>query len=542
MFSPFALSLKEEWFSVLHRLGARDRQKKHGVLNILNQANSIEAPETERLSSMEAGFLLLDGPTVKHQGAGCGVYDRPISYEHYVRKFEPLTRMAVRYRQRVVNVPFHLGYPIWELDPDFDIRYHIQEIKLPEPVTEKQLHELVCKIHMEPFDMNRPLWRTYIINGVEGGRSAILGKMHHTISDGASMMAAQAMLLETERIDPPDLSEMPEAEPLPPLPKLSTPASRFTDALAEHAKTIGRVIVRLPSMIVRGVRAVTHPGSRAALKEWWHFFRAKAEKYPFNAPNCGQVHFAALSIPIDDVRAIRAAGGGTINDVLLAVVAGALERYGKKHNVPTEGRHAKIAFTANLRKPNDSERLNNRSAAATLAVPFDVSNPRERLTCITERTRIAKESGMAFMVWNFIATWRAMFTPPGLAIVYSLMSRPFMNRVLHKFMFRVPVHLYFSNIRAPEFPIYLLGAQLLRRSPVPPLIPVTGISCVAVTMHKFMRMSFAADAQSVPDVEDLAMFAADAFEEMRQAFPDAEFIPQEMNTKTVNADPKPADV
>jgi len=491
---------------------------------------------------MEAGFLLLDGPTVKHQGAGCAVYDRPISYEHYIRKFEPITRMAIRYRQRAVNVPLHFGYPIWELDPDFDIRYHIQEINLPEPVTEKQLHELVCTIHMEPFDMKRPLWRSYVINGVEGGRSAIIGKMHHTISDGAGMMAAQAMMIDTERIMPPDLSDVPDIEPPPPLPKLSTPASRLVGALAEHATTVGRTFVRFPSLVVRGVRAATHSSSRAALKEWWHFYQAKAEKYPFNSPNCGQVHFADIGIPIDDVRAIRAAGGGTINDVLLVVVAGALERYGKKHNVPTEGRNAKIAFTANLRNPNDSKRLDNRSAAATLAVPFDVSNPRERLVCVTERTRIAKESGMALMVWNFIATWRAMFTPPGLAMVYSLVSRPFMNRVLHKAMVRVPIHLYFSNIRAPEFPIYVLGARLLKRTPVPPLIPVTGISCVAVTMHKFMRICFAADAQSVPDVEDLAKFAADAFEEMRQAFPDAEFIPQDMAKKPPKADPEPADV
>jgi len=502
----------------------------------------MHAPETERLSSMEAGFLLLDGPTVLHHGVGCTLFDRPLSYEHYVRKFEPISRMAIRYRQRAVKVPLHLGHPIWELDPEFDIRYHIQEIKLPEPVTEDQLHELVRKIHMEPFELDRPLWKTYIVNGVEGGRSALIGKMHHSISDAGGILAAQTMLYETERIAPRDLSEVPEIEPEPPLPELSTPIGRVTEALVEHAKSIGRHIVRFPLNVVHGIRVVARPHSRIALLEWLRFARAKAEKYPFNTPNSGKVDFATISIPIDDVRAIRAAGGGTINDVLLVVVAGALERYGKKHNVPTEGRHAKIAFTANLRRPNDSDRLDNRSAAATLAVPFNVSNPRERLACITERTRIAKETGMALAVWNFISAWRAMFTPPGLAIVYSLMSRPFAHKILHKVMFRVPVHLYFSNVRAPEFPLYILGARLISRSPLPPLIPVTGISCVAVTMHKFLRMSFSADAVSVPDVQDLANFAADAFEEMRQAFPDAEFPPPEKVKSEVSADPKPVDV
>ena len=112
----------------------------------------MHAPETERLSSMEAGFLHLDGPTVLHQGVGFSLFDQPIPFEHYVRKFEPLTRMAIRYRQRTVNVPLHLGHPIWELDPDFDIRYHIEEVKLPEPVTEEQLHEFACKIYSEPID------------------------------------------------------------------------------------------------------------------------------------------------------------------------------------------------------------------------------------------------------------------------------------------------------------------------------------------------------------------------------------------------------
>ena len=109
-------------------------------------------------------------------------------------------------------------------------------------------------------------------------------------------------------------------------------------------------------------------------------------------------------------------------------------------------------------------------------------------------------------------------------------------------MFRVPGHLYFSNVRAPEFPLYILGAKLIRRSPIAPLIPVMGISCVAITMEKFMRMSFSADAKSVPDVEDLANFAVDAFEEIRAAFPDAEFPPSDVATKVIKADPKPADV
>ncbi len=508
----------------------------------MDKAKHMDAPVTERLSSMEAGFLLLDGPTVLHQGVGCTLFDGPLSYEHYIRKFEPLTRMAIRYRQRTVKVPLHIAHPIWEMDPNFDIRYHIQEIEPPEPLTDKELHDLVCKIHMEPFDLDRPLWKAYIINNIEGGRSAMVSKMHHTVSDAGGILAAYAMLFDGERIAPPAIENMPDIEPPPPLPKLSTPLSRVVDALSEHARTIGRGIVRLPFVLVNAVKVAASAHFRAGLVEWVRFALAKAEKYPFNSPNSGEVDFATISIPIDDVRAIRAAGGGTINDVLLAVVAGALERYGKKHNVPTEGRHAKIAFTANLRKPTDSDRLDNRSAAATLAIPFDLSNPRDRLACITKRTRIAKETGMAMAVWNFISTWRAMFTPPGLAIVYSIMSRPFSHKVLHKVMFRVPVHLYFSNVRAPEFPLYLLGRKLLHRSPLPPLIPVTGISCVAITMHKFLRMSFSADAISVPDVQDLANFAADAFEEMRQAFPDAEFPPLESAKKPVEANPKPADV
>lgn len=491
---------------------------------------------------MEAGFLLLDGPAVLHQGVGCTLLDGPLPYELYLRKFEPLTRMAIRYRQRAVKVPLHLGHPIWEMDPDFDIRYHIQEIKLPEPVTEEQLHELVCKIHIEPFDLNRPLWRAYIVNGVEGGRSALINKMHHAISDGRGIMVAQTMLYEAERNPVNDASELPEIEPPPPLPKLSTPGSRLADALAEHAVKLARGIVRLPLTLAHSVRVLGSPGFRAGLREWVRFVRAKAEKYPFTRPNCGEVDFATLSIPMDDVRAIRAAGGGTVNDVLVAVVAGALERYGKKHNVPTAGRHAKIAFTANLRKANDSERLDNRSAAAMVAVPFDITNPRERLACITTRTQVAKESGMAVGVWHFISTWRAFLTPPGLAIVYSIFSRPFAQRILHKLMFQAPAHLYFSNVRAPEFPLYVLGRKLILRSPVPPLIPLTGISCVTINMHKIIRMSFSADARSVPDVEDLAKFAADAFEELRKAFPDAEFLPAEDARATVTADPKPADV
>lgn len=484
---------------------------------------------------MEAGFLYLDGPAVLHQGTGCGLFDGPISYEHYVRKFEPLTRIAARYRQRVVKVPFNMGHPIWEMDPNFDIRYHIQEIKFPEPVTEKQLKEFVCKIHAEPFDLSRPLWQTFIINGVEGGRSAIVGKMHHAISDGRGIMVAQAMVYETERVEPPDISELPEIQPPPPLPKLSTPVGRLLDALKEHAITIGKGVIYFPQNVVRAIRYFTSRDFRAANGEWYRFIRAKGEKYPFSRPNCGKVNGAAVSISIDDVRAIRAVSGGTINDVLVTVVAGALEKYGEKHGIPTEGRHAKMAFTANLRKPNDSERLDNRSAAAMVAVPFDIKNLRERLSAVTERTRIAKDSGMPMLVWNFIATWRAILTPPGLAIVYSIFSRPLAQRFLHLLMFKCPAHLYFSNVRAPEFPVYIQGRELIRRSPMPPLIPLTGISCVAVNMHKVIRLCFSADAESVKDVDDLANFTVEAFEDLRRAFPDAVSRSEE----TVQAEPTP---
>jgi diacylglycerol O-acyltransferase / wax synthase len=252
------------------------------------------------------------------------------------------------------------------------------------------------------------------------------------------------------------------------------------------------------------------------------------------------VGYATIGIPLDDIRAIRAAGGGTINDVLVTVVAGALERYGKKHNIRIDKRHALIAFTANLRQDKNSGRLNNRSAASMLAVPFNLSDPRERLRWVTEHTRIAKETGMAQGVWNFIAAWRAVLTPPGLALLYSTLSIPWIQRAAHRFLLRPPGHLYFSNIRAPEFPLYLLGAKLISRNPVPPLIPMLSLASAAVTMHKFMRLSFSGDANLVPDVSDLANFAADAFQELRDAFPEAEY-PAE-RPSIARAGREPADV
>lgn len=470
--------------------------------------------KSERLSSIEAAYYYLDGPNVAHEGLAYAILEGELDYKAYSKRFERILAVAPRYRQRPVTAPFHVALPAWEYDPNFDLRYHIQHVRLDPPGTDEQLHEWVESIQNSRLDLQRPPWRTYVVHGLTGGRTALVTKMHHMMTDAVGLLTVQRQLYDTSPVTLQTESIGVEPPPVEPMPGT---LSRLATALAEHARSIARCVAAAPSTILNLKRTMAGPRFRTGLALIKDYLQSPTVRLPFNSAHSGRTSLAVTEFSLDDIAAVREGAGGTVNDVLLSAVGGALDRYVQRLGIDTKGRSMRIAFSANLRVPGHDGNLENFSAAATLPLPFGIDDPVERLQYIRDWTAKAKECRMAWGIWMIISVWRALLTPPGLAALYSLMSRPTMQRLYHALMRKPPMHMYFSNVRGPDSPLYVLGHRIQSRTIAPIPVPIAGLSCGAINYDGRIRLNFCGDCVSVPNLDLLVQFTEEAFAQLYEA-------------------------
>jgi diacylglycerol O-acyltransferase / wax synthase len=274
----------------------------------------------ERLSRLDASFLYLEEPgTPMHVGGVLILEAPPGGLDALAALVEARLSLVPRYRQRVAHVPGHLASPVWVDDPDFDIAYHLRRSGLPRPGTERQLLDLVSRLTARALDRNRPLWEAYLVEGLPDGRVAVVTKTHPALVDGLSAIDIGQVLLDVE----PDAAAPAPVEWIPQRPPSGI--GLVWEALDEY--------VRRPSSAVETVReAVTDVRSTAARVAGiaGGLFRTArrvvlpVQHSPLNAPVGRQRRVAVARVELDDVKRIRKAHGGTVNDILLNVLTGAL--------------------------------------------------------------------------------------------------------------------------------------------------------------------------------------------------------------------------
>jgi len=458
----------------------------------------------ERLTPLDASFLYLERPAMHMHVAALSVFDpstRPdgrLRFEDVEAVMAPRLHLAPRFRHKVRTVPLNLGLPVWVDDPHFDLDFHLRRAAVPSPGGRRELTEYVQRILSRPLDRTKPLWEMYLIEGLEDGHVATLLKVHHAMIDGISGMHLAAALWDLS----PDLLTIPPAPAWEPEPEPSSEdlvrdvveemTTHPVRALSDAIETVRRqpaVAALSVGAVLTGVRSVLDMGARPMS--------------PFNVSIGPNRRFAIAEAPLQRLKDVKDALGGTVNDVVLTAVGGALHSLLRARKEPTRGRSLRVMVPVSVRAPGDSV-LGNRVAPALVDIPVGAMGAKRRLAEVRKGTEHLKSSMMALSADSIISL--GAYAPGGLlaAAARAASLGPFFNLVV-------------SNIPGPQQPMYFAGARLVASYPSMPLNRNSALSIACSSLGGTMAFGVTGDWDAMPDVELLALGIEASIEELAKA-------------------------
>ena len=441
----------------------------------------------DRLSGLDTSFLNLETGPVHMHVASTTVFEGPApGYEELRDHISSRLHLVPRFRQKLRFVPLGQGRPVWVDDPHFNVDYHVRHTALPQPGSEDQLRTLAARIFSQRLDRTKPVWEMWLVDGLEGGRFALVTKAHHCLVDGVSGVDITAVLFDLDR-EPP---EPTASEPWLPDPEPSS-AQVLAEALVDRATN--------PAEIMRGARSVMAAPSRVAdavVKELGaagSFLRTglSAPRSPINRAIGPYRRFAWVRTDLEQMKRIKNEAGGTVNDVVVAAVSGALGRYLRGRGHSTTGLELRAMVPISVRSADEQGALGNKVSAMMAPLPVGREDPLERLRAVTETMRHLKSSRQA--VGASLLTDVTDFTPPTIAAQAArLQSRQrFFNTVV-------------TNVPGPQFPLYLLGRELLDIFPMVPLAANQAVCFGIMSYNGRVNFGLTADYDSSPDLDTLA--------------------------------------
>ncbi len=455
---------------------------------------------THRMTAQDAAFLYLERSHAPLHIGMLGVYEGQIPFPRFVEHIDSRMPTIPRYRQRALFVPFGIAHPTWEDDPDFDVRRHLSFQELPSPGTDAQLRELSVKIFQEPLDRNKPLWEMHVINGLEGDRSAILCKVHHCMVVGVSGMV---LLLAVVDISP-EPAPPPEAEPWEPRPLPGTSAQladAFWDNLAAQQEIAQEIQESLFDPLPRFQRAQDTVRSLTNASPW---MSRPAPRTPLTTRLTAdrQVAFSEMSVP--EIREIRSSLGGTVNDVVLAILSGALRGYLDHRGYDVTGEEPRVAVPVNVRMEDEAGAMGNRISMMLTPLPIGEPDPAKRLEAVRGRLDQLKQENQAGAMELF--TRLGSYAPaPWHAFAGAL---PPVNTALNMIC---------TNVPGPMIPLYSVGHLLLAFYPLVPLSMDMGIGIGVTSYNQKLFFGIMADPHAVPDIERMKEYVDESYLALRDA-------------------------
>jgi len=452
----------------------------------------------DRLSSIDAGFLHVEeGGAHMHIGA-LAVFPGPApSIAELRRHVEGRLPRLPRYRQRVKEMPFGTGRPVWVEDSTFRIDFHVRHTALPAPGTQRQLLDLVDRVVGLRLDRTKPLWEIWLVEGLEDGRWAILGKTHHAMIDGVSGVDLLSVLF--------DLSPDVEQEPVQPWSAQPEPGT--VALLTTGAKGLVRGVAGIAG---KGLGFVTHP--REAVESTVHSVSALVEaatplvsaapRTLLNDKPGPHRRMAIVETDLADYKKVKdASGGGTVNDVVLTAVSGALGRYLAEHGTSTDGLELRACVPVSLRPDAKRGALGNEIAIMNAPLPVGIADPRQRLARVRESMQHLKSSKQAEGAKVLTSIENAL--PP--AVLARASRLGFSSRLYNVLV---------TNVPGPQFPIYLLGRRLQELVPVAFLAPEHRLAIGIISYDGHVNYGLISDADALPDLDRLAQHLRDCVAEL----------------------------
>jgi WS/DGAT/MGAT family acyltransferase len=461
---------------------------------------------------MDAAFLSLETATTPMHVGVVLVLDPP---EGTRSLFSPSTRYAqIRkvieqrlhlvepLRQRAVRVPFGLHHPVWADDPDFELDDHLLRASLPSPGGAAELDAFVASVMSRRLDPDRPLWEMYVVEGVEGERTALVAKVHHAMLDGvsgASVLAAFFDLTPRSRVVP--LPPEWKPEPLP------SNAQLLLHAASSLARQPGEALGTMQS----GLDVVTDLGAHnrelAGRGEQSPPGFFAAPRTSLNGAVSNRKRYASLTVPLEDVKLVRQVFECTVNDVILAGVSGGLRR-----TLAARGEGAEQSLVAmvpvSTRPQGEGEQLGNQISGMLVSLASDVAEPVARLDAISESSRVAKEQEKLHRA-RFVGDL-AQVTPPALVsrLALALTGTRLFDRM------RPPFNVTVSGVRGPDFSLFCAGSRVTDLFPVGPVAEGIGLNVTVMSYLDRVHFGLLACRRLVPELRELTLHIDDAIGEL----------------------------
>lgn len=473
----------------------------------------------ERLSAQDNSFLVAEQPNVPLHVSAVAIYEvgdlaneaGGVDVRKFKQALEAQLHRIPRYREKLQYVPVE-GRPVWVDDPHFSIDYHVRHAALPRPGDLEELKKLTARITTRALDRTRPLWEMWIIEGLSGDRFAIVNKIHHCMIDGAAGAGVAQILM----------SPTPEHEVGQPRPFMPRPAPSGTELGIDAAKrlllspvealgSLGSFARKSPDLggeIAARARAVADLAQNALMP---------SSDTPMNGKLGPHRRIDWLTLPLEDVKAVRRSLGCTVNDVVLATVSGAVRQYLIRRGCSPDGIDFRISAPVSVRS-KDEPNMGNRVSTWILRLPIEESDPLESVARVNRGTQELKETGQAAALDLVMSA--AEYAP---ASILGLGAR----------IASGPINMIVTNVPGPQFPLYILGARLVEMHPLVPLLDGTGLGIALFSYNGNLHVGLNADYEMIPDLSAFTALFAQSFMSLYDAAGVAEAPAESEEPKTI---------
>ncbi len=448
----------------------------------------------DRLTSVDAGFLHQEGPRSHMQLGGMTIFEGPPPpMEDFLEQIRRRLHLVPRYRHKLAFTPLEAGRPVWIDDPDFNLEFHIRHTALPSPGDWEQLCNLTARIFSQALDRSKPLWEMWLIEGLRENRFALISKSHHALIDGIAGVDLATVLFDLSPTPPPirNSGRPWQPHPEPGGPELIAAGLRGAlrtginlvegaiDALARPEQTLSRV-----RDAAEGIGEIIWAGLNPA------------PETPLNVPIGPHRRFVGVGCKLDDFKTVKNAFGGTVNDVVLAVVTGALRTFLISRGKQTEGVELRALVPVSVRADNEHSEAGNRIVVIRGPLPVYIADPVHRVRFVSQAMDGLKESKQA--LGAEVIAGAQSFAPPTILAQASRLN--FSTRLFN---------LLVTNVPGPQLPLYVLGRQMLEAYPVAFLPENHALAIAIMSYNGQMNFGLLGDFDALPDIQDIADAIAD---------------------------------
>jgi len=456
----------------------------------------VSQQHLDRLTSTDAGFLHQESATAHMHIGGVLLFEGPAPpFEDMLDHVRERLHLLPRYRQKLAIPPGGSGRPLWVDDPNFNLEYHVRHAALPAPGSESQLLDMAARIASRPLDRTKPLWEFWLIEGIEPApgqtceRFAMISKNHHALVDGVAGIDLGTVLLDfTPSPQPLDTSEL---DPWQPQPEPSAAQLLLASARDGAGAVTG--------LATRTLEAVTQPGRSVGMLRdaaegvgeiLWELLNPAPET-PLNVPIGPHRRFRVVRQQLSDYKAVKDSLGGTVNDVVLTVVAGALGQWLRSRGISTDGLEMRALVPVSVRAPDDHGTMGNRLVAMRGPLPVYIQDPVARLAVVSRAMDDLKRSKQAVGAATLVAV--NDIAPP--AVLAQASRLQFSTRLFN---------LLVTNIPGPQVPLYILGHQLQDLFPLAFLPQGHALAVAIMSYNGQVGYGLLGDFDALPDIDVIA--------------------------------------